>query len=133
MLDMGTPVKIDTLAKNLIIQAGYKPNVDIMIEYTGLRPGEKLYEEKLMEEEGLKKTENDLIFIGSPIPFDTDAFQNDLVSLMDAAYANKENIREMVQKIVLTYHPVDNTQKNEELLNNQSQTGKVGMPIPSDV
>ena len=80
-----------------------------------------------------KKTENDLIFIGSPIPFDTDAFQNDLVSLMDAAYANKENIREMVQKIVLTYHPVDNTQKNEELLNNQSQTGKVGMPIPSDV
>ena len=133
VLDMGTPVKIDTLAKNLIIQAGYKPNVDIMIEYTGLRPGEKLYEEKLMEEEGLKKTENDLIFIGSPIPFDTDAFQNDLVSLMDAAYANKENIREMVQKIVLTYHPVDNTQKNEELLNNQSQTGKVGMPIPSDV
>ena len=70
VLDMGSPVKIDTLARNLIKLSGFKPDVDIKIEYTGLRPGEKLYEEKLMAEEGLKKTENDLIHIGCPIPFD---------------------------------------------------------------
>ena len=74
VLDMGSPVKIDTLARNLIKLSGLKPDVDIKIEYTGLRPGEKLYEEKLMAEEGLKKTENDLIHIGCPIPFDIDEF-----------------------------------------------------------
>ena len=86
VLDMGSPVKIDTLARNLIKLSGFKPDVDIKIEYTGLRPGEKLYEEKLMAEEGLKKTENDLIHIGCPIPFDTDEFLKDLDGLMKAAY-----------------------------------------------
>ena len=81
MLDMGSPVKIDTLARNLIRLSGLKPDVDIKIEYTGLRPGEKLYEEILKDEEGLKKTPNDLIFIGNPIPFDSDVFQQQLTRL----------------------------------------------------
>ncbi|MBQ8161452.1 MAG: polysaccharide biosynthesis protein [Clostridia bacterium] len=105
VLDMGNPVKIDTLARNLIKLSGYKPDVDIKIEYTGLRPGEKLYEEKLMAEEGLKKTENELIHIGVPIKFDTAAFFASLAPLMDAAYSNKSNIRELVAGIVGTYKP----------------------------
>lgn len=105
VLDMGEPVKIDTLARNLIKLSGHKPGVDIQIEYTGLRPGEKLFEEKLMAEEGLKKTQNELIHIGCPIPFDTEVFLAQLDGLMDAAYKNKENIRELVQEVVGTYHP----------------------------
>ena len=105
VLDMGEPVKIDDLARNLIKLSGYKPDQDIKIEYTGLRPGEKLYEEKLMAEEGLKKTENDLIHIGCPIPFDTEEFLRQLSSLMDAAYKNKGDIRKYVQEIVTTYQP----------------------------
>ena len=103
VLDMGSPMKIDTLARNLIRLSGFKPDVDIKIEYTGLRPGEKLYEEKLMAEEGLKKTENSLIHIGQPIPFDTDEFLAQLVDLMLAAYDNKPDIRERVARIVRTY------------------------------
>lgn len=103
VLDMGSPVKIDTLARNLIKLSGLKPDVDIMIEYTGLRPGEKLYEEKLMEEEGLKTTPNKLIHIGNPIQFDTDLFQKQLDQLMLAAYENSETITEMVRKMVPTY------------------------------
>ena len=106
VLDMGEPVKIDTLARNLIRLSGFKPDIDIKIKYSGLRPGEKLYEEKLMAEEGLKKTKNDLIHIGCPIPFDTDEFLKELQQLMDAAYSNSKNIRENVQKIVTTYHPM---------------------------
>ena len=102
VLDMGSPVKIDTLARNLIRLSGFKPDVDIKIEYTGLRPGEKLYEEKLMAEEGLKRTENKLIHIGCPISFDNDEFLEDLDRLMNAAYSNKDNIRELVEKIVVT-------------------------------
>ena len=105
VLDMGSPVKIDTLARNLIKLSGFKPDEDIKIEYTGLRPGEKLYEEKLMAEEGLQKTDNDLIHIGNPIRFDEDLFLNELENLMAAAYSNKENIREQVAKMVSTYHP----------------------------
>ena len=105
VLDMGSPVKIDTLARNLIKLSGLKPDVDIKVEYTGLRPGEKLYEEKLMAEEGLKKTENDLIHIGMPIPFDIEQFLADLEELTDKAYANKENIRDVVERMVSTYHP----------------------------
>ena len=105
VLDMGKPVKITTLAKNLIRLSGYKPGVDIKIEYTGLRPGEKLYEEKLMAEEGLKKTDNDLIHIGCPIPFDTNEFLAELEGLMEAAYKNRDDIRDRVQKVVTTYHP----------------------------
>ena len=110
VLDMGSPVKIADLARNLIRLSGYKPGVDIKIEYTGLRPGEKLYEEKLMAEEGLKKTDNDLIHIGQPIPFDTDTFLSQLGGLMEAAYANKEDIRARVQEMVSTYHPTDEAQ-----------------------
>ena len=105
VLDMGEPVKITTLARNLIRLSGYTPDVDIKIEYTGLRPGEKLFEEKLMAEEGLKKTKNNLIFIGCPIPFDIDEFLKQLKGLMDAAYKNTDDIKETVQKVVSTYHP----------------------------
>ena len=105
VLDMGSPVKIDTLARNLIHLSGFKPDVDIQIKYTGLRPGEKLYEEKLMAEEGLKKTENDLIHIGCPIPFDTDEFLACLDGLMRDAYNNSWDIKDRVAQIVTTYHP----------------------------
>jgi len=104
VLDMGSPVKIDTLARNLIRLSGLKPDIDIKIEYTGLRPGEKLYEEKLMAEEGLRKTENEKIHIGQPIPFDTDKFLEELEGLMDAAYSNRRDIRELVAGMVSTYH-----------------------------
>ena len=106
VLDMGSPVKIDTLARNLIKLSGDEPDVDIAIVYTGLRSGEKLYEEKLMKEEGLKKTENELIFIGQPIPFDMDNFFKDLENLSQASYQNSESIVSMVEKVVSTFHPV---------------------------
>ena len=105
VLNMGQPVKIDTLARNLIRLSGHTPDGDIKIEYTGLRPGEKLYEEKLMAEEGLKKTENELIHIGCPIPFDIEEFLKELDALTEAAYKNDDKIRERVEKIVSTYHP----------------------------
>ena len=105
VLDMGEPVKITTLACNLIRLSGYTPDVDIKLEFTGLRPGEKLYEEKLMAEEGLKKTKNDLIHIGCPIPFDINEFLDELDGLLDAAYRNADDMKERVQKIVSTYHP----------------------------
>ena len=105
VLDMGEPVKIDTLARNLIRMSGYTPDVDMMVEYAGLRPGEKLFEEKLMAEEGLKKTKNDLIHIGCPIPFDVEEFMKELNGLMKAAYKNKDDMKERVQKVVTTYHP----------------------------
>ena len=103
VLDMGSPVKIETLARNLIKLSGLKPDVDIKIEYTGLRPGEKLYEETLMAEEGLKTTPNKLIFIGNPIPFDVEEFRDGIEKLMSAAYDNSGEIRELVEKIVPTY------------------------------
>ena len=106
VLDMGSPVKIDTLARNLIKLSGLRPDVDIKIAYTGLRPGEKLYEETLMSEEGMRTTPNKLIHIGSPIPFDVDTFLGQLQMLMEAAYAGKENeIRTLVEGVVTTYHP----------------------------
>lgn len=111
VLDMGAPVKIDTLARNLIKLSGYEPDVDIQIKYTGLRPGEKLYEEKLMAEEGLMKTANDLIHIGKPIPFDVKEFLHQLEVLAEASYANDTEICHMVEKIVPTYHPADSDLK----------------------
>ena len=105
VLDMGSPVKIADLARNLIRLSGYKPDVDIKIKFTGLRPGEKLYEEKLMAEEGLKTTENKLIHIGKPVVFNTDVFLEKLQNLMFAAYSNKGNIIEMVEDMVSTFHP----------------------------
>ena len=105
VLDMGEAVKIDTLARNLIRLSGYEPDVDIKLEYTGLRPGEKLFEEKLMAEEGIKKTDNKLIHIGKPIPFDTVTFLHQLEELAEASYENSEHIVEMVEQIVSTFHP----------------------------
>ena len=105
VLDMGSPVKIDTLARNLIRLSGFVPDEDIKIVYTGLRPGEKLYEEKLMEEEGLQKTENSLIHIGRPISFDTDEFLGSLAELKYKAEHNSDDIRSNVERLVSTYHP----------------------------
>lgn len=104
VLDMGEPVKIVTLARNLIRLSGYTPDVDIALQFTGLRPGEKLFEEKLMAEEGLKKTKNDLIHIGCPIPFDVEEFLEQLEGLLEAAYKNKDDMKERVAKVVTTYH-----------------------------
>ena len=103
VLDMGKPVKIDTLARNLITLSGYKPDVDIKIVYTGLRPGEKLYEELLMGEEGLDKTPNDLIFIGKPIALDEEAFFEHVNSIIRESFDNGTDIREVVGSLVKTY------------------------------
>ena len=105
VLDMGSPVKIDDLARNMIRLSGLRPDIDVKIVYTGLRPGEKLYEEKLMAEEGLKKTQNDLIHIGCPIPFDNDTFLEQMGDLMRLAYLNRASIRDQIVKMVSTYHP----------------------------
>ena len=103
ILDMGEPVKIDTLARNLIKLSGFKPDEDIKIEYTGLRPGEKLYEEKLMAAEGNKKTDNDLIFVGMPLDIDEDKFLEQLKQLYITSNNNDEHIFELVEEIVPTY------------------------------
>lgn len=105
VLDMGEPVKILDLAKNLIRLSGYKVDEDIKIEFTGLRPGEKLYEELLMNEEGLKDTENKLIHIGKPIEFDEVKFYAQLYNLEKAVDMECEDVRPMIQKIVPTYVP----------------------------
>ena len=103
ILDMGEPVKIMDLALNLIRLSGYKPFEDIEIQFTGLRPGEKLYEELLMNEEGLQDTENKLIHIGKPIEFDEVLFQKQLDELAKIANNDSEDIRKKVQEIVPTY------------------------------
>lgn len=105
VLDMGQPVKIADLARNLIRLSGLKPDVDIAIEYTGLRPGEKLFEEMLMDEEGMSETENKLIFIGKPLQFDEQELEQGLVELKQAAYEETDHIREIVSRLVTTYHP----------------------------
>ena len=105
ILDMGEPVKIDDLAKNLIRLSGYTLGVDMEIKYTGLRPGEKLYEELLMKEEGLQETDNKLIHIGKPIEFDKENFFDNLEKLKEEAYSETGNIRESLKKVVDTYHP----------------------------
>jgi FlaA1/EpsC-like NDP-sugar epimerase len=120
VLDMGTPVKIDTLARNLIKLSGLRPDVDIQIAYTGLRPGEKLYEEKLMAEEGLKTTPNHLIHIGCPIPFDVDEFLKQLPQLLEAAYEDRKDIRTLIQKVVPTYVPAPDFSKTEEIKKQES-------------
>lgn len=103
VFDMGEPVKIDTLARNMIKLCGLQPDVDIKIEYTGLRPGEKLYEEKLMAEEGMQQTKNKLIHIGHPLVFDENVFIHQMEELLEAANAGDENIRRLVAGIVPTY------------------------------
>ena len=114
VLDMGKPVKIDTLARNLIKLYGLKPNIDIQIKYTGLRPGEKLYEEKLMAEEGMKTTPNHLIHIGKPIDFDTELFLKQLTQLAEVSYQNNEEaIITLVSEIVPTYRYSPNGLENK--------------------
>lgn len=105
ILDMGEPVKIVDLAKNLILLSGHKPNEDIMITFTGLRPGEKLYEEMLMKEEGMQDTSNKLIHIGKPIEMDEDRFMMQLEKLRDYVVMEPEDIRNWVREIVPTYVP----------------------------
>ena len=105
VLDMGEPVRILDLAENLIKLSGYKVGEDINIEFTGLRPGEKLYEEMLMDEEGLQDTSNKMIHIGKPIEMDEMRFFSQLEKLNEAAKEESSNIRGMVQEIVETYHP----------------------------
>ena len=105
VLDMGQPVKIYDLAINLIKMKGYVPGRDIKIEIVGLRPGEKLYEELLMAEEGLESTTNDLIFIGKPIELDDEKFLNQLDQLIHIAYQNRNTIKAEIEKVCDTYHP----------------------------
>lgn len=106
VLDMGEPVKIVDLARNLILLSGHKPDEDIPIVFTGLRPGEKLYEEMLMKEEGLRDTENKLIHIGMPIKIDEKKFLMQLENLASYVVQEPEDIRKWVQEIVPTYHPM---------------------------
>lgn len=103
ILDMGKPVKIADMARNLIKLSGYEPDVDIKIEYTGLRPGEKLYEELLMKEEGLEETPNNLIHIGKPIEMNEEEFFKKLKNLKEDAYEEIEDIRPFIQELVPTY------------------------------
>ena len=105
ILDMGDPVKIDDLAKNLIRLSGYTLGVNMEIKYTGLRPGEKLYEELLMKEEGLQDTKNKLIHIGKPIEFDREHFFDNLEMLKEAAYSETGDIRSLLKRVAPTYHP----------------------------
>ncbi len=115
VLDMGEPVKIYDLAYNLIKLSGLEPGVDIDIEETGLRPGEKLFEERLMEEEGLQKTPNGLISIAQPIPVNETAFWTALANLYQAAYAESEKMKEWVKELVPTYtidtRPIETVEK----------------------
>lgn len=105
VLDMGEPVRIDDLARNMIRLSGFEPDVDIAVKYTGLRPGEKLYEELLMQDEGLDKTPNELIFIGQFNDFDRDTLLEQLDELEEACFGNEEDIRPLIQRLVKTYQP----------------------------
>ncbi len=122
VLDMGAPVKIDSLARNLIRLSGYTLE-EMPIVYTGLRPGEKLFEEKLMAEEGMRRTDNELIHIGSPIPFNTAQFLKKLEKLAIAGYNNDdEHIVDIVADIVTTFHPVGDNPTGYENLDSQAFT-----------
>ena len=103
VLDMGEPMKILDLAKNMIKLSGYRVNEDIKIKFTGLRPGEKMYEELLMKEEGLKETANKMIYIGKPIDFDGELFEQQLQELEQASIEEADNVRELIKELVPTY------------------------------
>lgn len=131
VLDMGEPVKIADLAKNLIRLSGYTLGVDMDIEYTGLRPGEKLYEELLTKEEGLQKTDNDLIFIGKPLLFDEDEFLKGLERLEEAISEERFDVKEIVSEIVPTYHiRKEDREKYSEIYENFKQLGRVSHEKP---
>lgn len=108
VLDMGKPVRIYELAENLIRLKGLKPNEDIKIEIVGLRPGEKLYEEILMDEEGLDKTENKMIYIGKPLKIDEDKFLDKLDDLINASFENGTSIKELTEEVCDTYTITNN-------------------------
>lgn len=114
VLDMGEPVKIDDLARNLIKLSGYVPDEDIKIVYSGLRPGEKLYEEILMDEEGLTQTENELIHIGKPLQFDENEFFDRLQILYEEAYSEVPNMKEIIADMVPTYQYRRNNEKKDK-------------------
>ncbi len=127
VLDMGEPVKIAELAKQLIRLSGLTPGRDIEIKYTGLRPGEKLYEELLMGEEGLTDTENKKIFIGQPIELDTDLFFRQLDELKECAYRNDiAAVTKLIAEIVPTYHKPEHDIKAEESKGNKAEVSVVG-------
>ena len=109
VLDMGKPVRIDDMARNMIRLCGLEPDVDIQIVYTGLRPGEKLFEELLMDEEGLRRTKNNLIFIGKPMELNMAQFERDLERLRAAADTNDASIKELIAEVVPTYTGCRNT------------------------
>jgi FlaA1/EpsC-like NDP-sugar epimerase len=110
ILDMGDPVRIDDLAKNLIRLSGYTLGINMEIKYTGLRPGEKLYEELLMKEEGLQNTKNKLIHIGKPIEVDKEHFFDNLEEMKEAAYGETDDIRSLIKKVAPTYQPKENVE-----------------------
>ena len=103
VLDMGKPVRIDDLARNLIKLSGYTPDVDIPVVYTGLRPGEKLFEELLLNEEGMQKTDNEMVFIGKPIDINDELYLSQLEELRQLLKDESTNIKEYVSTIVPTY------------------------------
>jgi FlaA1/EpsC-like NDP-sugar epimerase len=105
VLDMGAPVKISDLAHNMIRLSGFEPNVDIAVVYTGLRPGEKLYEELLMNEEGLTKTANDLIYVGKKTDFNTEKFLEELMELAELEEEQEVLLRTRLRHLVPTYAP----------------------------
>ena len=134
VLDMGEPVKIDTLARNLIRLSGLTPDVDIQISYTGLRPGEKLYEEKLMGEEGLRTTPNHLIHIGQPIPFDTGVFISRIPTLMELAYDGQEQaVRDLVMELVPTYQEPGIRSNEANLAAFEARLGRQQEKVPATV
>ena len=131
VLDMGEPVRIADLAKNLIRLSGYTLGVDMDIEYTGLRPGEKLYEELLTKEEGLQKTDNNLIFIGKPLLFDEEEFIKGLERLEEAISEERFDVKEIVSEIVPTYHiRQEDKEKYSQIYENFKQLGRVSQEKP---
>ena len=137
VLDMGEPVRIDDLARNMIRLSGFEPDVDIPVVYTGLRPGEKLFEELLMNDEGLERTANELIFIGHFNDFDRDVLMEQLDDLAEASSHNSSEIRTLLQRIVPTYRPAEaepvqkmpvNTQSKQET---EEKAGRKPLHIPA--
>jgi len=131
VLDMGEPVKIADLAKNLIRLSGYTLGVDMDIKYTGLRPGEKLYEELLVKEEGIQKTDNNLIYIGKPLEFNEVHFLSGLRELEEAAMNESLNVKQIVSEIVPTYHIRQEDLKRDEEVNKElRELGKISHEKP---